>query len=136
MNKLKEQIREYIKRVLGITKLEEELTFFKGNYEKVLTRFFQQERIIEEMMKDNRMIINQIKLINQDFSVAADINNKYETSVVLVMRKFKGKENVIKTYHFQDETVERIYSFLEGFGEDNVRIDSYNRRFPKPRFRY
>lgn len=89
------------------------------------------------MQEDNRIIINHVKLINKDFSVVADINSqRFEPSVVIVIRNFKGQENFVKTYRFDNKVMlEDIYNFLEGFSRQSVRIDK-SRGIPNPKFRF
>lgn len=134
------RIVDYFKKILGITELEEKNKFLLDNYEKMLQRFFAQERLLESIQEDNRIIINHVKLINKDFSVAADINlsrsQRSEPSVVIVIRNFKGQENFVKTYSFDNRVMlEDIYNFLEGFSRDSVKIDK-PRGFPNPKFRW
>lgn len=134
------RIVNYFKKILGIIELEEKNKFLLDNYEKMLQRFFAQERLLKSVQADNRIIINHVKLINKDFSVAADINlsrsQRSEPSVVIVIRNFKGQENFVKTYSFDNRVMlEGIYNFLEGFSRDSVKIDK-PRGLPNPKFRW
>lgn len=131
------RIVDYFKKILGITESEEKNKFLLDNYEKMLKRFFAQERLLESVQADNRIIINHVKLINKDFSVVADINSqRFEPSVVIVIKNFKGQENFVKTYSFDNRfMLEDVYNFLEGFDKQSVRMDK-PRNTPNPRFRF
>jgi hypothetical protein len=131
------KIIAYLKKVIGITDLENRLILLNRSHENLTQHCFRQEKILESVMEDNRVLIRQIKLINEDFSVAADINHsRYEPSVAIVMRNARGsRKEKVKTYHFTNETTEQVFKFLEGFSEDRTAID-FGRRSIKPKFRF
>jgi hypothetical protein len=133
-------IKNYFKKVLGISALENILEKLKNqnsllqsdnNNLKNKLNFLMDST--GEIHQDNKLILHHIKFINSQFSVVSDINMKYEPSVVLIMKR--GFEDVVKTYQFNNQTLEEIYRMLEGFGRNNNRIDK-PRGFPGPRFRY
>lgn len=134
---MKNRFTKWLKKVLGITQLENEVRRLHTVNEQVVERHRRLENLCGQLHNDNSIILNHVKMINKDFSVVADINIKYEPSVVIVMRKYQGQQDVVKTYTFRQETVEQVYRFLEGFGEENVRIDQGSgRRFKGPNFLY
>jgi hypothetical protein len=127
-------IKNYIKKALGITSLENEIANIKRENKQIKDRLFSIQRRTEEVYEDNRVILRHIKFINSQFSVVSDIqHSKYEPSVVIIFHR--GTSEIVKTYTFDNGTVEQIYSMLEGFGRDNNRIDK-PRGFPNPRWRY
>lgn len=136
-------MKKWLKRILGITALELQVAEINSNNKKLqkncdalIERNSKLENICKEISQDNRVILNHVKMINKDFSVVADVSfGQHEPTVVFVMRRYNGLQNVVKTYTFRDEYLERIYQFLEGFGKDAVRVDK-PRHFPGPEFRY
>lgn len=127
-------IKNYIKKAFGITSLESEISKLKRENEQIKDRLFAIHRISEEISQDNRVVLRHVKLLNSQFSVVSDINNpKYEPSVVLIFHR--GAQEIVKTYTFNNHTLEDIHRMLEGFGQDNNRIDQPI-GFPRPRFRY
>lgn len=127
-------IKNYIKKALGITSLENEITRVKRENEDIKDKLFSVRRMNEEVMQDNRVILRHVNFLNSQFSVASDLHpSKYEPSVVLIFHR--GAQEIVKTYTFNNHTLEDIHRILEGFGKDNNRIDQ-PRGFPYPRYRY
>lgn len=134
MKKIIINLKQYIKGVLGITRLENEIQQLKHKNNSILNKLETHSRWLEGMNLDNQLILRHIKFINSSFLVVSDINNsKYDPSVVLILHR--GSEEIVKTYTFNDRTVEEIHRMLEGFGKDNNRIDQ-PRGFRQPRWRY
>lgn len=128
------KIKDYIKRILGIRELEIENSLLKNRLEKVIDKHEELFRMASEVTNDNRLILRHIKFLNSQFLVASDVNPaQYEPSVVLIFNR--GAQEVVKSYTFNNHTVEEIHRFIEGFGKDNNYIDQ-PRGFPRPRFRY
>lgn len=140
LNKLK----LYIKKLLGITQLENQVNRItklenevnrleRINY-SLADKLDSNCRWLGEITQDNQLILRHIKMINSQFFVAADINNpKHAPSIVLILHR--GKEEIVKSYTFDNGTVEQVHSMLEGFGKQNTRYDQ-PRGFPSPRWRY
>ncbi|PXY44503.1 hypothetical protein [Flavobacterium hydrophilum] len=134
MKKIIKRIRQYFKSVLGITKLENEISLLKRKNNSIVDKLETHSRWLNEMNSDNKLILSHIKFLNSQFSVISDINHpKYEPSVVIILRR--GSEEIVKTYTFNNRTVEEIHRFLEGFGKENNRYDQ-PRGYPSPRWRY
>lgn len=135
------KLKLYIKNLLGITKLQSELHLIKSeihllkNKDKsIVDKLEMHYRWLDGINADNKLILRHIKLINSQFYVAADINHpRHAPSVVLILHR--GKEEIVKSYTFDNVTVEHIHSMLEGFGKHNTHIDQ-PRGFPGPRWRY
>jgi hypothetical protein len=134
------KLKNLVMKILGITELKLQFAQLKSSNKAIIERHRKLESICDSIMQDNRVILNHVKMINEDFSAVADINvsnSRYEPSVVIVMRKYQGQQDVVKTYNFSDGTMEHIFRFLEGFGKENVRIDvGPSFRFKKPNFLY
>ncbi|MDA6068014.1 hypothetical protein NJT12_00155 [Flavobacterium sp. AC] len=134
MKKITERIKLFIKGVLGITKLEDEVQQLKNKNNSIVDKIRTHSRWLEELNLDNKLILRHIKLINSQFYVAADINNpRHAPSIVLILHR--GKEEIVKSYTFDNATVEQVHSMLEGFGKHNTSYDQ-PRGFPSPRWRY
>ena len=135
------RIKNLIKRFFGISKLEQENLELRGELkrieskmETITDRHRNLEKSCYDISGDNSTILKHVAFLNSNFSVASDISpSGYDPSVVLIMRK--GQQDIVRTYEFNNGTVEEIYSILEGFGRDNNRIDKL-RNFPGPKFRY
>ena len=132
------RIIRYFKRVFGIDLLENKTAEQERRIKKLEFQFKEEydqvSRILKGVMEDNRVILRHVNFLNSQFLVASDIcNSKYDPSVVIIMHR--GKQEIVKTYTFLNETVEEIYRILEGFGRENNSIDK-PRSFPGPRFRY
>lgn len=127
-------IKQYIKGVLGITKMENEIYLLKKKNSSIIEKLETHSRWLNEANTDYKLILGHIRFLNSQFFVTADINHpKHDPSIVLVFHR--GSEQIIKTYYFNDRTVEEIHRMLEGFGKDNCRIDQ-PRGFRGPRWRY
>jgi hypothetical protein len=127
-------IKNYIKKALGITSLESKIAELNHTNEQIKERLFSVRRSNEEISEDNRVILRHVKLLNSQFSVVSDINPRgYEPSVVLIFHR--GAQEIVKSYNFNNHTLEDIHRMLEGFGRENNRIDQ-PRGFPSPRYRY
>lgn len=135
------RIKNLIKRLFGIYKLEQENLELRGEIKRIESkmktitdRHSRLEKSCYDISDDNSTILKHVAFLNSNFSVASDISSsEYEPSVVLIMRK--GQQDIVRTYEFNNRTVEEIYYILEGFGKDNNRIDK-PRNFPGPKFRY
>lgn len=128
------KLKDYIKRILGITELQIENRRLKNRIETIRDKHETLFRMASEISKDNSLILRHINFLNSQFLVASDINvGKYEPSVVLIFNR--GAQEVVKSYTFNNHTLEHIHSILEGFGKENNHIDQ-QRGWPKPRFRY
>lgn len=135
------KIKSFIKNKLGITELEDkyqeliqDIHRAEAKLRQVTERHSQLEKNCHDISCDNSTILRHVAFLNSEFSVASDISSsEYEPSVVLIMRK--GQKDIVRTYEFNNRTVEEIYTILEGFGKDNNRIDK-PRNFPGPKFRY
>jgi len=128
------KLKQYIKDVLGITRLETEISMLRNKNQSICDKLETHSRWLNEMNSDNKLILRHIKFINSEFFVMSDINNpKHQPSVVLILHR--GSQEVIKTYTFNNRTVEEIHNFLEGFGKDNNFIDQ-PLGFRGPRYRY
>ena len=136
-------MKKWLKKVLGITALELQVAtlnsnnkMLQKNCDALIERNSRLEGLCNSIAEDNRIILNHVKLINKDFSVVADVSySKYEPSIVLVMKRYQGLQDVVKTYTFKDETLLHIYHLLEGFGKDAVRLDKL-KNTSGPNFRY
>lgn len=131
------KLKAYFKKILGITALENRVQFLESNYSIVIDLLSKQEKLVKSVQEDNRLIVEQYKMIMRDFSVAADVSfNHRDPSVVLVMRKMHGhKEDMVKLYSFDKATVEEINNFLSRFPQQNTMIDG-PRGYPRPRHRF
>jgi len=135
------KIVSYIKGKLGINQLEEKILNLESENKslklinKTVLEKMEQVRSFNEMVSDdNSLIKSHLRLINSEFMVYSDINpSGYDPNVVLITKK--GKQDIIKTYEFTNETVEEVYRILEGFGRENNRIDK-PRSMRGPNFRY
>ena len=127
-------IKNYIKKALGITSLENEITNLKRENEQIKDKLYTIRSRVEEVFNDNHVILRHIKFINSQFLVVSDIDfSNYNPSVVLIFNR--GSEEIVKTYTFNNHTLEDIYRMLEGFGKEVNRIDK-PRGYPSPRYRY
>lgn len=130
---MKKLIRKF-KQYLGITKLQEEVSMLKKD-SKAFNNEINRLRIeLRSVREDNHLILGHINFLNSQFFVTADISpSKYDPSVILIIKR-AGRQ-IIKSYVFNDRSMEEIHRILEGFGEINVKYDQplgYNR----PKFRY
>lgn len=135
------KFKTFLKQKLGISDLETELekanskikTLEKEN-QSTINRLREVSHLAGEVSKDNCIIRDHVKFLNSNFSVVSDISpSGYDPTVIIVM--YKGKEEIVKTFQFNNETVEQVYRILEGFGKDRNRIDKPS-SFPSPRFRF
>lgn len=134
---MKNWIKKYLEKLLGIDTLLVKIKTLETVNEQLKEGHRRLEIICGNIANDNSIILNHVKMINKDFSVVADVNTgPYEPTVVIVMRKYQGQQDVVKTYAFNDKTMEHVYHFLLGFGKENVRIDQGPRRFKGPDFLY
>lgn len=137
MKKFRNWLKKQLYKLLDLDKVVNAMNHLEKNNTALIERHRRLESIVDLVDKDNRIILNHVKLINKDFSVLADISPAgYDPSVVIVLKKYGTQKEVIKTYHFKQETVEQIFRFLEGFGEENVKIDFGPGKRPRPNFRY
>jgi len=128
------KIVSFIKDKLGISQLEKRVADLESENKSILREFDNVRGVVGNVLEDNSLIKGHLRLINSEFSVSSDISSsEYEPSVVIIMKR--GKQDIVKTYEFRDETVEEIYRMLEGFGRENNRIDK-PRSIRGPRFRY
>lgn len=128
------KVKDYFKRILGITELENKVSNLQNRLEKVIDKHEELFRMASEVTLDNRVILRHIKLLNSQFYVASDIGyGNYEPTVILIFHR--GKQEIVKSFTFENYTVEHIHTMLEGFGKENNHIDQ-PRGYPKPRFRY
>jgi len=126
---MKNRLTNWLRNILGSTELEKQNNELKLKVESLVKEVFRVNRDYQE-------IIEHVKLINRDFTVTADVNDpRLESSVVLVMRRFHGRENIVKFYQFDNYRMEEIYRFVERFGKEQVTIDSPS-RYPPLKFRY
>ena len=128
------KIKSIILKWLGITYLEQENRRLLYETKFLRERIQTIDRWLLKVNNDNGVILDHVKFLNSQFFVAADIHPPRHPSVVLVMHK--GGEHEIKSYYFNDKTVTEIYRFIEGFGKNNVVIDTPYRGFPGPKYRY
>ena len=123
------KIISFIKNALGISQLENKISQLENKISdlesknKSISRELDNVRdVVENVLYDNSLIKGHLKFINKEFSVISDISpSGYDPSVVIIMKR--GNQEIVKTYEFRDETMEGIYRMLEGFGEENNRID-------------
>lgn len=129
MNWLKRKIQNW----LGITELQQQIYRLKNTNESIVERHRRLEDVCESISKDNKTIINHVKLINKDFTVGVDIGyGKDDSTVIILRRDLKG--DIIKTYNFPRSTAEEVYRFIEGFSRQNTYVDK-PRHFTPPKFR-
>ncbi|MFH6945135.1 hypothetical protein [Flavobacterium sp. FlaQc-50] len=128
------KVKDYLKRILGISELEIKVLRLEKRLEKVIDKHDELFRMASEVTQDNRVILRHIKFINSHFFVASDIGfGKYEPTVVLIF--YRGSQEIVKSFKFENHTVEHIHKMIEGFGKESNHVDQ-PRGFPKPRFRY
>lgn len=125
-------IRNFIIKQLGLDGLVTKVNKLEIDNKSLIKRCEHLAFLYDHVHQDNALILQHIKFINAHFFVAADIDPR-APSVVLIMQK--GPQNIIKTYHFNEGQLRHIYDILEGFGKDNVVID-VDRFTTRPKFRY
>lgn len=125
--------KRLILRWLGINKLQEDISILKKESISYKNEIERLRRMLESVQSDNELILGHIKFLNSQFFVAADIGIKYNPSVVLIMKR--GREQIVKTYMFNNSQLQEIHRILEGFGQDNVEYDQPFGH-PRPRFRF
>ncbi|MWB92966.1 hypothetical protein GON26_01200 [Flavobacterium sp. GA093] len=134
MKKITKRITNYIKDILGITKLENKIFLLENKNKSICYKLESHSRWLNESNSDYKLILGHVRFLNDQFFVASDINHsKHAPSVVLIMHR--GKKEIVKSYTFNNKTVEEIHRMLEGFGKHNNHIDQPI-GFPNPRFRY
>lgn len=128
------KIVRYIKKALGITSLEIRIADLNNENQSIGKKLDEVRSISEFINTDNKLILSHIRFLNSQFFVSADIGDpKHQQNVMIVFKK--GKEQIVKTYQFSNQTVEEIHRILEGFGIDNTVYDQ-PRGWPAPQFRY
>jgi len=138
---MENKLVSYIKSKLGITQLEEKVKdleienkSLKSNNKDVLREVNKVRDVVGNVLEDNSLIKNHLRLINKDFMVYSDISpHVYDPNVVLVVKR--GSQETMKSYRFDNDAIQEIYRMLEGFGEENNMIDK-PRHMRGPKFRY
>ncbi|PXX96889.1 hypothetical protein DF185_19815 [Marinifilum breve] len=128
-----EKIKAWIKLKLGVTSIENRLINQKTRIETLENHLRNLINIVAEVNDTNQTILSHVRFLNKEFCVAADVNFKYEPSVLIIMKR--GKEEIVKTYTFHPDEIMQLYQILEGFGRENTRIDK-PRMSAGPRFKY
>ncbi len=128
------KIKEFIKKRLGITRLQQTIVeqnllikILKSKVEQLRTR-------VSNVDEDNRLILHHLEFLNSQFLASADIGDpRRQPNVIIVLQK-RG-QNIVRTYELRETDLQHIYRILEGFGRNNVIID---KPFgcPNPKFRY
>ncbi|MDC7248618.1 MAG: hypothetical protein PQJ49_01705 [Sphaerochaetaceae bacterium] len=102
-------MKKWLKKILGITKLEEDLSSSK--------------KVIEILRNNEKFALQEIENLKSLVNVGVDVHlhNPRENWAVICIQ---GKPDYVKFVHLGERDIKEIQRFLRNFDSKNVTIDT------------
>ncbi|MGV4321199.1 hypothetical protein [Bacillus mojavensis] len=110
-------MKKWLKKVIGITKLEEE--------NKKLSKNIHNLRIdLNDLYKLNEQVIKRNEFIISHFNISVDVNHPSYKEHSWAVISIQGKPEYVRFINLSNQDMHAIHRFLKQFDKTNMTIDS------------
>ena len=116
------RISDRLRKFLGIDTLQNEYANLLDKYIQLQRSYDLVSRELEEVIKKNRMILNQNHGIVSQFNLSADIHPRTNESWAVI--SIAGKPEYVRFVNLSNQDMRSVHAFLKQFERTNMIVDS------------